>query len=104
MGQAFQGCFSFISFVATIHAAHAPDGSVEFVYGTAAGLLVVAINILSYDNQVRFLLQIHQGMMGGVGLILCNQLPAPVIPAPDEVRIGQKGPAGGQLFGPVLAP
>ncbi len=74
------------------------------MHGAAAGLLVVAINILGYDNQVRFLLQINQGMVGGVGLVLGNQLPAPVIPPPDKVCIGQKGPAGGQFFRPVLAP
>lgn len=104
MRQSDKRRLSLVSFITTIEATHPPDGSVKLVHCGAAGLLVVTINILSYDNQVSFLLESHQGMVSGIGLRLSDQLPTPVIPIPDQFGIGMKGSCGGQLFRAVLAP
>ena len=65
------------------------------MHGGAAGLLVVSINILSHDDQVRFLFKINQSVVGRVGLTFGNELPAPVVPAPDQFGVGHEGPVGG---------
>lgn len=70
----------------------------------AAGLLVVAINVLRYYDHVGLLGQVHQGVMCGIGLALSDELPAPVVPAPDQVGVCQESPAGGQFLWTVLAP
>mgnify|MGYP007066235806 CR=1 FL=1 len=70
----------------------------------AAGLLVVAINILSYNDQVRFFLKLNQSQVSGIGLTFGNELPPPVIPLPDEISVGKESAAGGQFFGAVLTP
>ncbi len=67
----------------------------EFVHRFAAGLLMVAIDILGYDDHIRFPGQIHQGVVGGVRLAFGDELPAPVVPAPDHFGVGHEGPMGG---------
>jgi len=65
---------------------------------------MVAVHVLGDDDHVRLLLQIHQGVMGGVGRAVGDQPAAPVVPAPDQLGVGMEGPGGGQLLGPVVAP
>ncbi len=74
------------------------------MHGGAAGLLVVTVHVLGYDDQVSLLLQIHQGMMSGVGFRLGNELSSPVVPFPHQLGVGVESSGGGQLFGTVLAP
>lgn len=74
------------------------------MHGAAAGLLVVAIHVLRYNNQIRFLFQGNQGMVGGVGLALGDELAAPVVPAPDQLRIFGESRVSGQIFRAVFAP
>ncbi len=74
------------------------------MHSAAACLLVVAVHVLRYYDQVGLLLQIHQGLMSGVGFGPGNELAAPVVPFPDQLGVGVKSPGGGQLFGAVLAP
>jgi hypothetical protein len=77
---------------------------VEFVHRGAAGGLMVAVHVLGDDHQIAQLLQISQGLVGGVGARFRDETPPPVVPAPDQFGIGHEGLQGGQFLGPVLAP
>ncbi len=76
----------------------------EFVHSGAARLLMVTINILSHDDDIGLLGQVSQSIMRGVGLILGDELAAPIVPAPHQFRFGHEGSVGGQFFWAVLAP
>jgi len=70
----------------------------------AARQPVVAVDILRDDRHRSVGLEVGQGLMGRVGPRVCDQAAPPIVPAPDQLRIGGEGLGRGELLGPVTAP
>jgi len=70
----------------------------------AARQPVVAVDILRDDRHRSLGLKVGQRLMGRVGPRICDQPASPVVPAPDQLRIGCEGLGRGVLLGPVTAP
>ena len=76
----------------------------KFQHVAAAGLLVVAVHVLGDQRLGAVVFESRQGLVGGVGLGLGDQSPAPIIPTPDQFGIAGEGLGRGQFLGAVAAP
>ncbi len=77
----------------------------KLYYVLVAGTVVQPVHVLGDEGEVRYaLLQFDERPVAGVRLCFADELAAPLIPFPDELRIAYKGFGGGELLGIVPRP
>jgi len=100
-----EGGFEIFRHLGFFQAAELPDVAVKLEDVFRPRPAVQAVDILGDENKAgQLLFPSSQDEVTGIGLSSGDNLPAPVIPFPDQNRVALKSLGCGQVFGPELFP